>query len=204
MKHSGKLLKMWLLLLVMWKCGRLDCSQPTGENVDRRRGYPQGYPQHVYRLGPVIVDLGRFSLGFPPFHAYPHSFPAILPLSYEQSSTLWTGPTQQLTFFRVMHRDDGPPNCTHVIQVLYSTYPRVIHNCVDGSLALSPRGRHSVNSIFAPWSLGRSGTLPIQIWRPAGSGSRGSTRMGARLGMRSSHVSTLSTLRQLGAGQCDY
>lgn len=73
MRHSGILKKIWLLLLVVWKCGqssRPQCLVPVVDRCpDRSRGYPQGIPVLKRVHGAKRRNWGCF----PRFHSYPQS-----------------------------------------------------------------------------------------------------------------------------------
>ena len=71
MKHSGILKKIWLLLLVVWKCGQSSRPQCSAPIVDRSPDHSRGYPQAIPVLK-LVHGAKRQKWGcFPRFHSYP-------------------------------------------------------------------------------------------------------------------------------------
>jgi hypothetical protein len=71
MRHSGILKKMWLLLLIVWKCGQSNRPHRLAAIVDRCRDHSRGYPQRLPDLKSVHGSKRRNWECFPRFHGYP-------------------------------------------------------------------------------------------------------------------------------------
>lgn len=64
MKHLGEFKKMWLLLLVVWKCGKARCPQRPGRYVDRRAVHSQGYAHCGPQKGRYTAEFGDIGVVF--------------------------------------------------------------------------------------------------------------------------------------------
>jgi hypothetical protein len=71
MRHLGKFKKMWLLLLGVWKCGRMSCPQLPAVIVERRAGHSRSCPQCPPDLRSLSGHRGPKSGSFPRFHRNP-------------------------------------------------------------------------------------------------------------------------------------
>lgn len=65
---------MWLLLLIVWKCGQRDRPHRAGPDVDKGPTCSRDYPQGVHGFKSVYGARGRYEGGFPRFHGNPQRF----------------------------------------------------------------------------------------------------------------------------------
>ena len=81
----------------------------------------------------VCGAKGRLGVDFPRFHENPQPKGGFGGSGYTQSSTLWTRRGRLWIDPAVMHSRSFAISRPQIIQMLCSTYPRVIHNLVDNN-----------------------------------------------------------------------